>query len=311
MNKIIFFGGKGGVGKTTCSCGYAVNSSNKGEKTLLVSTDPAHSISDLFDKNIGNEVIQLKENLFALEIDPEYESIKYMNNIRKNLRSIVSPIIVEEINRQLDAAIISPGTQESALFDKIIDIIISEADIYDKIIFDTAPTGHTIRLLSLPELLGGWIDSLIKKRRKALKLRQMSRQSIRKDKEYINNDPIITALSNRKEKLEKARKIIIDYNKLSFVFVTNAERLPIYETKKAVNILENYSLTINKIIINRILPDKVEDEFWRNKKELENKYIEQINEVFENKDIIKLPLLSEDIGENNINLLAKHFENVL
>lgn len=227
MKEILFFGGKGGVGKTSCSTSYALSKSNT-DKVLLVSTDPAHSISDLFNIQIKNDITMIQNNLFGLEIDAEKESQSYINKIRNNLHTIISPIIMEEINRQLDAASVSPGTHESALFDKMIDIIINNQNDYDYIIFDTAPTGHTLRLLSLPEILGAWIDSLIQKRKKVLTLKDM----IRKNKN--ESDPVIEILMRRKNNMDIARDIMINKGLLKFIFVLNAEKMPIAETKKAV-----------------------------------------------------------------------------
>lgn len=311
MKKIVFFGGKGGVGKTTCSAAFAIYCANQGEKTLLVSTDPAHSTSDIFETEIGSDVVKLRENLYSIEIDADRESEKYIDGIRKNLSRIISPIILEEIKRQLDAAAISPGTQESAMFDKMVEIINEKSNEYDRIIFDTAPTGHTIRLLSLPELLGGWIDSLLKRRRKIIKLKQMVSDDRKKDEELINEDPILKILNRRKENMERARKIIIDEERLSFVFVLNAERLPIEETKKAINVLKKYNLSVNYLIVNRILPTDLKDDFWIKKKTKEKEYISIIKESFKDKKIITLPMLQNDMEAKNIDEISPYFKDFL
>lgn len=307
MNRIVFMGGKGGVGKTTCSSAFAVHCAKSGKKTLLVSTDPAHSISDLFEREIGLEIVNIRENLDAIEIDAEFESKKYIDQIKKNLKNIVSTVIVEEITRQLDVASISPGSHESAMFDKMIEIINEKEDQYDQIIFDTAPTGHTIRLLSLPELLGTWIDSLLMKRRKALKLSKMANGQ---ETEKIENDPIIKILTRRKNNMEKARDIMIDDQKLRFIFVLNAEKLPIEETKKAVEILKKYNIPVNELIVNRILPENMKDDFWKNKKALEKEYLDEIHEAFKSQKIVKLPLLQNDMRAQYIDEMAKSFKDV-
>ncbi|MBG0765882.1 MAG: TRC40/GET3/ArsA family transport-energizing ATPase [Tissierellales bacterium] len=266
MNKLVFFGGKGGVGKTTSSSAYAFYCAEKGEKTLLVSTDPAHSLCDIFERKIGSKITKIKENLFSLEIDPEEESQEYIRNIKKNMKDIVSPVIVKEIERQLDAAAVSPGSDESAVFDKLMEIIIDYQKDYDRIVIDTAPTGHTLRLLSLPELLGGWMDRLIEKRMKAMELYEMATREDKKMKSVIEKDPVLSKLNERKRKMEQAREILTDGELVSFVFVLNPEKLPIEETKKAVNTLEKYNIHVNDLIINRILPDNVEGKFWENRK---------------------------------------------
>lgn len=304
MNKIVFFGGKGGVGKTTCSAAYSSFCADEGKKTLLVSTDPAHSISDIFETPIGSQIKKIGENLYGLEIDPELESKNYINSIKSNMLHIVSPVIVEEIEKQLDAASISPGSEEAAMFDKIVEIINEHSRDYDQIVFDTAPTGHTLRLLSLPELLGSWLDKLIQKRLKGLHLTAMSQLEAL---EKASDDPVLNILRQRKVKTEKAREILIDSKKLTFAFVLNAEKLPIEETKKAVLILEKYQIPVNDIIVNRLLPAACSDDFWRARKELETKYLAEIEETFQGKRIIKLPLLSSDIRAGGIMEIAKFF----
>ncbi len=209
---------------------------------------------------------------------------------------------MEELNKQLDAAIISPGSHESALFDKMIELIINENNAFDRIIFDTAPTGHTVRLLSLPELLGGWIDSLMHKRRKTISLKNM----IGRNRE--EKDPILEILTKRKENLERARAIMMDENKLEFAFVLNAERMPIEETKKAVSLLRNYKINVSTLIVNKILPAGATDQFWQNKKMKEETYLAEIIDSIKAPSIYKIPLFQEDMTAQTIHQMAKGFQ---
>lgn len=308
MNKLVFFGGKGGVGKTTSSSAYAYACAIKGEKTLLVSTDPAHSLCDIFEKKIGSKIIELEKNLFALEIDPEEESQSYIKNIKKNMKDIVSPVIVKEIEKQLDAASVSPGSDESAVFDKLMEIIIDYNDKYDRIVIDTAPTGHTVRLLSLPELLGGWMDRLIEKRKKAMELYEMANRDESRMQDMVMQDPVIATLNRRKEKMEKARDILMDDNMITFVFVLNPERLPIEETKKAVKILSKYGIKVNELVVNRILPEGLNDAFWVKRKSLEGVYLKEIESYFSDKHIIKIPLIDSDVRAEDIYKISEYFK---
>ncbi len=301
---ITFIGGKGGVGKTTCSAAYALKCAKNGLRTLLISTDPAHSTSDIFEKEIKDEITNIMPNLDALEISAQKESTAYMDKVRLSLKNVVSPIIIEQIEKQIDAAAISPGTEEAALFDKMIEIITEKNPDYDKIIFDTAPTGHTLRLLSLPELLGSWLNALMTKRKKSIAYMSMANHAGHAEREEIEKDPVMQILKNRFDKIEKARKIMTDGKKLSFVFVTNAEKLTIDETIKAVDTLEKYDITVSEIIVNKILPENMTDEFWISKKEQEQKYLDIIKESFKNKKIFLLPLLQEDMKSDSIGLMA-------
>src|SRR5690606_21759777 len=163
---IIFVGGKGGVGKSTSAAAIAWKSAEDGNKTLLISTDPAHNVGDIFNQKIGGKTKAIADNLYALEIDPEIETDNYIKTVKANIKGTVHSSMMEEVNRQLDTAKASPGADEAALFDKLIHIILEERQNFDKLVFDTAPTGHTIRLLTLPELMGVWIEGLLEKRRK-------------------------------------------------------------------------------------------------------------------------------------------------
>jgi arsenite-transporting ATPase len=303
MSQVIFFGGKGGVGKTSCSAAFSLAKSET-SKVLIVSTDPAHSTSDVFGIKIGGSITRIKDNLDGIEIDAEKESQTYINGIKNNLSQIISPIILDEIRKQLDAASVSPGSHESALFDKMMEIIIKGHDVYDYIIFDTAPTGHTIRLLSLPELLGSWMETLLKKRKKTMSLKRMT-QRIKGEKEV--DDPVLEILERRRQNLISARKILMDDNNLEFIFVLNPEKLPLEETKKAVKLLEKYKIPVKKMVINRILPDNPTEGFWIKKKEQESKYLNQIEKDFEGKYLFKIPLFDEDMHKSSLSSMSSYF----
>src|SRR5262245_60728822 len=151
--RVLFFGGKGGVGKTTCASAMALAASQAGRRVLLVSTDPAHSTSDLFERPIGPEPISLLPNLSGLEIDGGFESTRYVTRVKEQIAGLFGPHILKEASRQIDLAASMPGAEEVALFDRMGELIRGEDTRYDLIIFDTAPTGHTLRLIQMPELM--------------------------------------------------------------------------------------------------------------------------------------------------------------
>lgn len=310
--KIIFFGGKGGVGKTTCSSAFSKCCAKTGDKTLIVSTDPAHSLADIFGIEVGPEIILLENNLYGLEIDAELERKKYSERIKAQLTTGISPVIVEEIQRQIDAANISPGSEESAIFDKFIEIIEEKGSEFDRIIFDTAPTGHTLRLLSLPELMGGWMDNLISKRKSALGLMKMLHHGDKDKKDTIDKDPVLSILEKRKAKFERARDILLDSENMEFIFVINPEKLPILETKKAIEILTKYNIPVGGVVINRTIPEEFSsgNDFWSKRKSVERQYMDIINSEFAGKILTVLPLFDEDIKGDNLDKVAEHFIKV-
>lgn len=140
---VLFVGGKGGVGKSTSSAALAMASAHAKQKTLLVSTDPAHNIGDIFQTDVGGDMTKITENLFALEIDSETETKKYLQTVKDHLKGMVRSDMIDEVNRQIDTAGASPGASEAALFDRLVSIVLDEISDFDLIVFDTAPTGHT------------------------------------------------------------------------------------------------------------------------------------------------------------------------
>ncbi|MDN3448968.1 ArsA family ATPase [Planococcus sp. APC 3906] len=287
---IIFVGGKGGVGKSTSAAAIAWKSAKEGHKTLLVSTDPAHNVGDIFNREIGGKTIEIADNLFALEIDPEIETDNYIKGVKANIKGTVHTSMMEEVNRQLDTAKASPGADEAALFDKLIHIILEERKNFDKLVFDTAPTGHTIRLLTLPELMGVWIEGLLEKRRKT----NENYTALLNDGQP-REDPIYEVLRERQERFSKARDILLNEKETGFIFVLNPERLPILETKKALELLHKYHLHVKTLIINKVLPEEADGEFLMERKKHEQKYLELIKETFPKQELIFIPLFSQDI----------------
>lgn len=289
--RILFVGGKGGVGKSTSAAALAWNLAKAGHRTLLVSTDPAHNVGDIFDTSIGSKGKEVAPNLIALEIDPEVETTAYINQVKENVKGTVNPTMMQEVYRQLDTAKASPGADEAALFDKIVSIVLDEQENYDRIVFDTAPTGHTIRLLTLPELMGVWIEGLLQKREKT---NENYAQLLNDGKP--REDPIYDVLRERQRRFKAVRDILLDEAQAGYIFVLNPERLPILETQKAVDMLHNYGIHVRTLIINKVLPENVEGAFMLERKEAEAPYLETIAKRFANQKRIYIPFFARDIS---------------
>ncbi len=299
--KIIFFGGKGGVGKTSCASAYSLIHAEEGNRVLLVSTDPAHSTSDIFNLNLSGGIIRpVCLNLDCIEIDSEREMNLYIDGVRENLYSILRPAVRREMDKQLDLAKMSPGAEESALFLKISGLISDEMDHYDQIVFDTAPTGHTLRLLSLPELMSSWIEGMISQRKKVQTLKKMWDTVTHKKQE---EDKILKILYERRKLFSGFRDNIIKKDLCAFLFVLIPERLPILETYKAIQSLEKNLIPIGGIIVNKVLPEDGLGDFFIHRKGQENKYLEEIRELFFGKDLWYNYLAETDL--NGVELLRE------
>ena len=151
MTHYLFFSGKGGVGKTSLACTHAVRYADEGKRTLIVTTDPASNLADVFEQEIGHQITPIKgvPNLAAMEIDPDKSTQEYIDRAMAPIRAAFPPQMVQVMQEQMSG----PCTAEVAAFDRFTDFLDSpaqNANTYDVVIFDTAPTGHTIRLLELP-----------------------------------------------------------------------------------------------------------------------------------------------------------------
>ena len=297
QRRTLFFGGKGGVGKTTVASAFALMSADRGDRTLLVSTDPAHSTSDILERELTGEPQQVVDNLWAMEIDPEHEVDAYITEVKARIADSVPPRLAGEVERQIDIARISPGAEESALFDRFTRILEHEARDYDRVVFDTAPTGHTLRLLSLPETMTAWITGLISHRKKVNILGRMWRNvaGAGAGSHDDTDDPVLRILNERKHRFEEARKLVTDAERASFAFVVIPERLPILETGKAVRALDKYRIPVGGVFVNRVLPDHAEGEFLQRRREREAGYLDEIAATFATHPIQHVPLMEADV----------------
>lgn len=291
MARIRFFGGKGGVGKTTVAAAYAAHQAGQ-NRVLLASTDPAHNLSDLFRRKIGPEITAIDDRLDAIEIDAEKEAHRYIEEVKSNLKEQVRPALLEEVHRHIDMARHSPGANESALFDRITRIILEDGSDYDLLVFDTAPTGHTLRLVSLPEMMGVWVDGLIG-RRKSLKDDMPSWAKDSKEQ----TDPVLEKLNQRKARFSRVREILHDQSQTRFSFVAIPERLSVLETQRAVEDLLQNHIPIGELVINKVLKAANGEEFFRKRARAQQPYLKQLYVIKGIKKCIELPLLEFDIDD--------------
>ena len=261
MREFVFFGGKGGVGKTTVSSAYGFKCAAAGLDTLVVSTDPAHSTSDVFDQQFADEPAPVDgiDNLHAMEIDPDDEVERHLMETKRAMGDQVSPAMVNEIDRQIEMAHQTPGAYESALFDRFVSVM--RDNEYDRVVFDTSPTGGTLRLLSLPEFLEGWIDRLLYKRKKSIDLYEKAAIGNNEPRRIMDGDPIVARLEERKELFEFAGRTLRE--RAAFFLVVNPDELSVKETSRAVENLTDAGLAVEGLAVNKLTPEPDPDENGR------------------------------------------------
>jgi arsenite-transporting ATPase len=271
--KFIFFSGKGGVGKSTMSCSTAVWLAKKGYNTLLVTTDPAPNLADIFGQEIGSRITQIAgiKNLSAIEIDPDIASQEYKERIIAPMRELLDEKNLKVIAEQLN----SPCVEEVAAFDKFIEFM--DAPEYDAVVFDTAPTGHTIRLLELPS---GWSETL-------------------KENASTCIGPG-ASLQTAKSKYEKAISYLQDSDKTSFIFVLKPEHSSVLEVNRSSKEIGKLGIKTTFLIVNGVLPEEAcTDEFFKKKKEQESSVIAEINNEFKMPAVF-YPLKNSEVSGLNL-----------
>jgi arsenite-transporting ATPase len=287
MTEYIFFSGKGGVGKTTMATATAVHYALTGKKTLIVTTDPASNLADVFEQEIGHKIAPIRgiENLFAMEIDPDEATREYKERIIGPFREIMPEDVIATLEEQFS----SPCTTEIASFDRFIDFM--EANEYEFVIFDTAPTGHTLRLLELPV---DWSKHI---------------EESAKGSGQTCLGPV-QAIQESKDKYDRATALLRNPDRTTFVFVMRPEELSLYETVRAMKELIAIGIRSGKIIINGILPKEVCDiDFFKKKYESQQRIIRETDEIFNGSRRYMLLRDGEVKGINALKSVAQELFN--
>lgn len=297
-----WFSGKGGVGKTSCSAATALKFAQEGKKTLIISVDPAHSLADSFNQKIGGEVVKLDKNLYAVEIDPAKAVEEYKEKFRL-FSDKMEALKGFGLDDTFDVAGMMPGIDEIAAFDKFIQYMQNKE--YDVIIFDTAPTGHALRFLSLPDVLDSWIGKLIKIRMKFSGIMGLFKKILpfgeEEDVEKMGADQ----LDAMKERIEQAKKILTDKKKTFYNLVLIPEAMSILESERTLQVLKGYKIPVNNIIVNQITPNNKCD-FCEERRENQMKRLEEIKQKFKEYNILTVPQMKHEVhGRESLEKISK------
>ncbi|MBN2101740.1 MAG: ArsA family ATPase [Candidatus Aenigmarchaeota archaeon] len=302
-----FFSGKGGVGKSSCSSASALHFAELGKKTLIISTDPAHSLSDSFETKIGGDIKELKKNLYAVEIDPKKTMEEYKEKFANNMEGM-EMLAKFGMEDAFDMAGMTPGIDEMASLDKMMQYMNSKE--YDIIVFDTAPTGHTLRLLSLPDVLDSWLGKMIKIKARFSGAINMFRKMLpfgeQGDKPQMNVDQ----LDVMKERLVQARTLLSDPKKTQYNIVTIAEAMSIFESERSLNVLNQYKIPVKSIIVNQLIPENTDCAFCTSRRDNQQKQLKSIRTKFKEFEIKEVPLFDNEVhGYKELEKIGKILYN--
>jgi len=306
MARLLLFGGKGGVGKTTTSAATAVWLADAGLRVLLVSSDPAHSTSDSLGVEIGSEPTPIEgvPGLFGLEMDPESKIStvlpkmgEMMNGMNGSgglgglggLSMMLDPNAQDEMNAMKDEVkasdMVIPGLDEALAFDELLRHV--EDPTWDVIVFDTAPTGHTLRFLSLPELIESWSDKIIRMMRVSGGLRSMLFG--RKESDSMKEE-----LERFRRRVLHVRRVLSNESITSFTLVTIPERMGINETLRAHASLIEYKLPVPNCLVNRLTPE-FDHPFLQNRRNAELGRVEELKQEMAGVNIATMELLDDEV----------------
>ena len=328
------------MGKTTTTAALAMGLAAAGDRVLLVSTDPAHSLGDIFDRRIGDREVELFPNLHGMEVDPEAEVDRYLERVTETMRTFVKPAMYGEIQRQMELTRHSPGAAEAALMDRVAELMGELSPRYDRILFDTAPTGHTLRLLALPEIMSAWTEGLLKSRKRSDSLGQALKRltgrgegeagpdepdpigvrreagqgdelswfdQVEEEPGDLRNRRIREVLLERRRRFSRARRLLLDADTTAFVLVLIPEKLPILESRKALEVLRAHRVPVAGLVVNRVLPEQPLGDFLESRRGQEAEYLAQIDREFGDMPRIRVPLLPRDVdGEASLREIAGH-----
>src|SRR5262249_17269453 len=274
--KYIFFGGKGGVGKTVMAGVTALWFARQGRRTILASTNPVHSLSGLLDQNVYGKPIAVNgvSNLWAYEIDTRETIERSKTDIKQKIQCFLK---FADISTQADAfvesATMNPAFEESAMFENMVDLMFKNE--YDVYVFDTAPTANARRLLGMSKVYSLWVNKMLKSREEAQSLREIL--SFTKKKEA---DPLMDYLVAFRDRMGHAREWVRDPQQTAFFFVTLPEALPIAVIKRFINWFHDFGIPVGGVIVNMLIQsDQVRSdspEFIKNRVAMQDSYMGEI-----------------------------------
>lgn len=286
------------MGKTSVSAATALRSAAKGHRTIVMSTDSAHSLSDSLDMEMSGKIEKISPNLDALEIDIITEMKSKWNDIQAYVSSFLLSQGMEDLSAEEMA--ILPGMEMVAALFYILEF--KEKDMYDVVVMDTAPTGETLRLLSFPDVSGWYIDKMFHLLRKVLVI---ARATVAKVIDFpLPSDDVLVTLEDLKEKMRRVKVVLEDPKNTTIRLVVNPERMVINETKRAYSYLSLYNKNVEALIVNRVYPDDM-PEYFSDKLKEQAEYMEMIHHAFDPmKMIYAYQMPTEMLGIQKLEHLA-------
>lgn len=319
--RVLFIGGKGGVGKTTVAAATALSQARAGRRVLLVSTDPAHNLGHLWGRPVGPHKVRLAAGLDGLELDPELTVERHLEEVGAALRKLMPPHLSGEVDKHMALSRDAPGMHEAALLERIAETVIEGLQDYDLLVFDTAPSGHTARLMALPEMMSAWTEGLLRRQERHSHFGAILRnfggddslgQSLigrdQEEAEQGREQRVRTLLNRRRERFAQLREVISDPQRCAFVVVLAAERLPVLETIELQQKLHRSGISVAGLVVNKRAPADA-GPFLAERHAVEEQHLGTLRQALPGLPTQEVPLLPGDVvGEAALDAFAIRLE---
>jgi arsenite-transporting ATPase len=299
--KYIFFGGKGGVGKTVLAGTAAIWAAQSGRKTLLASTNPVHSLSSMLGQDVFGKptAVEGVPNLTAYEIDTHDTIEKSKNEIREKISWFLKfADIKTKADEFVESATMNPAFEESAMFENMIDLMFDNE--YEVYVFDTAPTANARRLLGMSSVYEMWVNKMVQSREEAASLKDLLSYSKKKKEK----DPLMDYLLNLRERMKKAKQLLTDNTLTSFFFVTLPEALPIAVITRFIGWFREFDIPVGGVIVNMLIDkDSVKadtPDFVKNRVAMQEEHMQTIWKEFDGQVRSILPLLETEVCDTSM-----------
>ncbi|MBB3109621.1 arsenite-transporting ATPase [Paenibacillus phyllosphaerae] len=297
--RIIIYTGKGGVGKTSIAAATAVKLARAGKKTLILSTDAAHSLADSLGMPIGPDPVQLDENLWGQEVSSLRETENNWGAVQSWLTKLLDKAQLSDITTE--EMLVFPGMEE--LFSLLQIKKHAQSGMFDVLIVDCAPTGETLRLLSYPNVLNWWLDKIFPHERRLIKLVRPVSKIV--GGVELPSDDVLDSIERFARGLEEMQQFILDPDITSVRIVLNPEKMVLSEAKRSFTYLNLFGFNTDAVIVNRILPDEAGEGYFAHWRSLQKKYEEEIDVNFRPLPILKAPMMQQEVvGKDILNELA-------
>jgi arsenite/tail-anchored protein-transporting ATPase len=293
--KFVFFGGKGGVGKTVMAAVTAHWFARQGRRTILASTNPVHSLSALLAQNVYGKPTEVEgqPKLWAYEIDTKETIERSKTEIREKIQMFLKfADISTKADEFIESATMNPAFEESAMFENMVDLMFDNQ--YDVYVFDTAPTANARRLLGMSKVYALWVNKMLKSREEARSLRELLSFTKKKEK-----DPLMDYLLSFRDRMAHARDLLTDSKQTAFFFVTLPEALPIAVITRFINWFHEFGIPVGGVIVNMLIdraslnPDSAE--FVKNRVAMQDEHMQTIWQKFDGSVRAIVPLYETEV----------------